>query len=180
MTVESDRPLNQRLKAARREKRMSQSDVAQTVGCKQSAVSMFENGKTVALADDKVAAICELLEVPLPVAPAAPTRPATTVAATTFCPTYDCPSNLPYMVGGELRLLPEARSARLEIQPHCRYCGEHLESQCPDCGSPASGGACCLSCGSAYVHAPELGEEASGWVQTQQQRVMLIRPGATS
>lgn len=176
--MESDQPLNQRMKRARRAKRLSQSDVAATVGCKQSAVSMFENGKTAALADDKVVKICELLEIAPPVAKAIPAAAAIGVATTTFCPTYDCPSNLPYLVVGELLLLPEPRRTLLAAHPHCHYCGEHLESGCPECGSPASAGACCASCGSAYIQAPELGEATANWVQTQQQRVMLIRPSS--
>ena len=174
--MESDRPLNQSLKAARREKRMSQSDVATAVGCKQSAVSMFENGRTAALADEKVAAICELLGVTPPAPESAPPRPAVALSASAFCPTYDCPSNLPYLVGGEMLLLPQTQGARSADQPHCRYCGEHLESNCPDCGAPIKEGACCQSCGTAYITSPEMADNVADWVMAQQQRVLTVRP----
>ena len=68
-----------------------------------------------------------------------------------FCPNCQCPSNVPYVVGGRLFY----RQSRKEASPtggaRCAQCGEVLELKCPSCGAPLNDGACCAACGAAYV-----------------------------
>ena len=54
-----------KFKEARQAKGYNQSALARMVGCKQSAVSMFEAGMTTKLSDEIVRKMAEILEVSL-------------------------------------------------------------------------------------------------------------------
>lgn len=146
-------PTNCRLLArSRRDKGMTQSALAQAVGCKQSAISMLESGQPEKLSQEAVEKIAKLLGVTLetpPGAPAADPRDLAAPAAGGFCPSAACPSNVPYVVQGDLlfwpRLQPVASGGR------CAFCGELLETRCPQCGAAVAEGACCTACGGARV-----------------------------
>ena len=139
------------LARARREKGMTQSALAEAVGCKQSAVSMFEAGRVEKLSRETVKKIASLLEVPWPQS-ADPQDTAPGPLPRGFCPNAFCPSNVPYAVNGELyfwpRRQPEADGTR------CACCGEILETRCPACGAPVSAGACCTRCGAPRIANP--------------------------
>ena len=53
------------LAKARREKGMTQSALAEAVGCKQSAISMLESGQSAKIAQETVTRIAALLGVAL-------------------------------------------------------------------------------------------------------------------
>ena len=59
-----------KFKEARKAKGLNQSSLAQMVGCKQSAISMFEGGMVTKLSDETVKKLSEVLEVPLEEPPA--------------------------------------------------------------------------------------------------------------
>ena len=59
-----------KLKEARQAKGYNQSTLARMVGCKQSAISMFEAGMTTKLSNETVKKMSELLGVSLESAPA--------------------------------------------------------------------------------------------------------------
>ena len=144
------------LARARREKGLTQSALAQAVGCKQSAISMLESGQPEKLSQEAVAKIAVILEVSLD-APSAILNPLTT-----YCPSAACPSNVPYAVAGELLFWPRPQPAAAGGK-HCAYCGEVLERQCPRCGAAVGEGACCHACGGAKVTdtlPPATGREA--------------------
>lgn len=137
------------------------------VGCKQSAVSMFEAGMTTKISDETVKKMADVLGVSLEPKIGMPQEtPTSYVQSPTasivhgYCPNGDCPSNVPYMVGGRLFYRP----MRLVASPiggiYCTQCGELLETRCPSCGAPLNDGACCASCGSAYV-TPVISGEAN-------------------
>jgi DNA-binding Xre family transcriptional regulator len=144
------------IKSARLQRHLSQSALAQLVGCKQSALSMFESGRMTALNDQTIGKLCDLLGL-LP--PTASERQAETVLPQStltraFCPNPECPSNLPYQMNGmdvgvPRRLMVSAKEC------HCQWCGEILERQCPECHAPIQAGAFCSHCGHAYVQLPE-------------------------
>ncbi len=142
------------LARARREKGMTQSSLAQAVGCKQSAISMLESGQPEKLSQEAVAKIASLLGVALeaPSSPPSALRPPSPAAgpAPVYCPDAACPSNVPYAVGGELLFWPRPQPAAAGGK-HCGYCGEVLERQCPHCGAAVTEGACCHTCGGAKV-----------------------------
>lgn len=145
-----------KLARVRRERGITQSALARTVGCKQSAISMLESGQPEKIAHETVVKIAELLEVTMPTPPTAqpPTFSDITPLVTTklFCPNALCLSNAPYLVGEELLFWPRPQPATATPPRHCATCGELLEHTCPHCGAAApSAGGCCTACGGAMV-----------------------------
>lgn len=136
-----------RLALARREKSMTQSALAQRVGCKQSAISMLESGLPEKVSKETVEKIAKLLDVPLdaPSSPGSSDAPVLPSGSRGYCPSAACPSNVPYAVQGELFFWPRPQS--LSAGPRCVFCGELLEARCPQCGAPVTEGACCPQCG---------------------------------
>jgi len=141
------------LSRARREKGLTQSALAQSVGCKQSAISMLESGQPEKLSQETVGKIAALLGVMLESQASQTTDhslPSSFSAdARGFCPNAACYSNVPYVVQGELLFWPQAQ--HLAAGAHCAICGELLEPRCPHCGAPVTEGACCTLCGSPRV-----------------------------
>ncbi len=170
--------LVRRLRDARRARGVSQSALAQAVGCRQSAISMMERGHGAALSRETLNRIAEYLEVPLlpPEAHAAQPLPATADApGRSYCPNPDCPSNLPLVVGTGVVFWPLA-------QPHpgayCGYCGEVREACCPnpDCRAPAVEAACCSRCGTPWVAAPPEAEaDAWPWAERRRAQIAALR-----
>ena len=150
-----------KVKEARREAGLSQSVLAAEVGCKQSALSMFEQGDGTKLNDEVIEKLCKKFGIELPkkgetaesVRPqvlalpyAKPQQPSRG-----FCPNPQCPSHLTYEVDGRTFLKPD----RLQQDPvggkYCAVCGEILEKKCPNCGAPVHDGAICSLCGDPYI-----------------------------
>ena len=164
------------LAQARREKGMTQSAVAEAVGCKQSALSMLEAGHSIKVALETVEKIAELLEVPFPasasVSPHLPTAlsPAMSHA---FCPNALCFSNIPYIAGDDLLFWPRSQSSGAAAGTHCTVCGELLERHCPHCKAVLhSDGACCPACGGARVTdtlPPET--DRGGWAEQRRREI---------
>ena len=145
-------------KKARQAKGYNQSTLARMVGCKQSAISMFEAGMTTKISDETVKKMADVLGVSLePKAEILQDTPSSHVQSPSsstvhgYCPNGDCPSNVPYMVGGRLFYRPMRHVASPTGGIRCAQCGELLETKCPSCGAPLNDGACCALCGSAYV-----------------------------
>ena len=164
--------LCRQLAKARREKGMTQSALAEAVGCKQSAISMLEAGQSAKVAQETVAKIAALVGVALEPAAepgaAAALRPP---RAPAFCPNAQCYSNVPYVVNGELLFWPRPQPAAADPK-HCAVCGELLEHRCPHCGAPLSEGACCPACGGARVTntlPPETDAEA--WAEARRRDI---------
>lgn len=154
-----------KLKEARREKGLSQSVLAREVGCKQSALSMFEQGDGTKLNDEVVRKLAakfgielterqegEVAPPPAPVMakfvmsePAKPPRG--------FCPNPHCPSNHAYQVEEKVLYRPNREEADPIGGKYCAICGELLERRCPNCGAPVHDGAICSICGEPYVAA---------------------------
>ncbi len=141
------------LARARRDKGMTQSALAQAVGCKQSAVSMLESGQPEKLSQETVEKIASLLGVVFESQAAQPAayspKSSSSSDARGFCPSAACHANVPYVVRGELLFWPRLQA--LSGGRHCVVCGELLEPRCPQCGAPVTDGACCPACGSARV-----------------------------
>ena len=141
------------LARARREKGMTQSALAQAVGCKQSAISMLESGQPEKLSQESVEKVAKLLGVTLE-APAAIShgefRASTPGATRGFCPNALCPSNVPYAGDGDVLFWPRLQTVT-ETTLRCACCGDVLETRCPHCGAAVSEGACCTACGGARV-----------------------------
>ncbi len=152
-----------KVKEARREAGLSQSVLAAEVGCKQSALSMFEQGDGTKLNDEVIEKLCAKFKIELPKGkaemPPAQTRPV--VAALPFakpqqpprgfCPNALCPSHLSYEVEGRTLLKPDRQQQDPVGGKYCAVCGEILEKRCPNCGAPVHDGAVCSLCGEPYV-----------------------------
>ena len=117
------------MKEARRAAGLSQSILAAEVGCKQSALSMFEQGDGTKLNDEVIAKLAKKFGIEIPAAVNAPVvaptvRVVTGVAHTGFCPNPNCPSHHRYEVDGRSLLRPN----RVEQDPvggkYCAVCGE--------------------------------------------------------
>ena len=147
-----------KFKEARQAKGYNQSTLARMVGCKQSAVSMFEAGMTTKLSNETVKKIAEVLGISLEPNTdvpqdtlSTPVRQSPASVVHGYCPNCECPSNVPYVVSGHLLYYPLRHVASPTGGTHCTQCGELLETKCPTCGAPLNDGACCTYCGSAYV-----------------------------
>lgn len=154
-------------KEARRAKGLNQSALARMLGCRQSAISMFEGGQSTKLSDETVKKMAELLGVEIPDdkkeedeadSVGVASGPARMGAEETgevwvrgYCPNGHCPSNIPYVVEGRLFYRPNRILAAPTGGARCTQCGEILETRCPVCGAPLNDGACCAVCGGAYV-----------------------------
>ena len=146
-----------KIKEARREAGLSQSVVAAEVGCKQSALSMFEQGDGTKLNDAVIGKLAKKFGVSLEVK-APVSKPAGTCfvasASHGFCPNPKCPSNAAYAVDGRTFLRPDRAAADPAGGKYCSLCGEVLEKRCPNCGAPVHDGAICSFCGEPYVSIP--------------------------
>ena len=142
-----------KVKAARRDARISQSELAAELGCKQPALSMFEQGDGTKLSEEFVEKLSEKFGIPIAdevksVSPAAAGR---FLPGTAFCPDPECPSNVAYSVGGRVLRRPDRKAADPAGGRFCAVCGEILERVCPSCGAAVHDGAICTFCGSPYV-----------------------------
>jgi len=129
----------------RREKGLTQSALALEVGCKQSAISMLEAGQPSKLSKENIEKIASALGLTLQTAQAKLVSSQGDKKG--FCPNAHCPSNTPYVVQGQLVFQP-----RLQLEKHCAYCAELLETACPNCASSiTTEGVYCPFCGTARV-----------------------------
>ena len=164
---------------ARRRQGLTQSQVAREVGCKQSAISMFEAGRADALSQEKQQKLAELLGIaPEFLAAKDSGHPGRVPLALKFCPIPDCPSNIPYFVAGRLCLRPAMVQGVRGAREWCASCGEVLEESCPNesCRAEVQEGAFCRKCGTAYVPAVNLpSERVAEWADAQLARIREIR-----
>lgn len=180
----SSEPLHLALRRARHAANMRQGELALKVGCTQSALSMFEGGKAGVLASGTVKKLAEVLGVALPAGFGEETRLASTGAAGAlarhacapgaFCPNFQCLSNLPYTVGGQVFFLPLGTAG---CGAHCAMCGEIVERTCPSCGAAIAGpGGCCAACGAPLVSWPEgFSGDPEGWISAQREAIAQVR-----
>lgn len=148
-----------KLKEARRAAKLSQSVVAAEVGCKQSALSMFEQGDGTKLNDEVIAKLAKKfgvslvagVEVEKRVSSVRVVPPVEAVTVRGFCPNPHCPSNKIYEVDGRTFVLPNRLTADPVGGRYCALCGEVLEKRCPNCGAGVHDGAVCSLCGDPYV-----------------------------
>ena len=148
-----------RIKEARRKAGLSQGEVSAEVGCKQPALSMFEQGDGTKLNDEVIEKLAKKFGVDLQAKAEDPAKRAVVIRSESkgpvigFCPNPHCPSNVSYEVEGRLFLKPNRLLADPVGGKFCALCGEVLEKKCPTCGSPVHEGGVCSYCGDPYVPA---------------------------
>lgn len=149
-----------KLKAARRAAGLSQTVLAVEVGCKQSALSMFEQGDGTKLNDEVIEKLAKRFGIELKQGSGVEgSSSSTRVSAVglhiqsgqAFCPNPLCPSNHAYTVDGRDYVLPDRSAADPVGGKFCALCGEVLERRCPNCGASVHAGAICSLCGEPYV-----------------------------
>jgi DNA-binding XRE family transcriptional regulator len=156
------------LREARRAKGLTQSELAQRVGCQQSAVSMMESGRATALSQETLHRIAAELGVSIPKESGA-AAPVPGVGHA-YCPDAECPSNIPFVVNGALVFWPRPQPA--PAGRHCAFCGEVLARACPRCGAPAGAGACCRACGASFVPPPAtLRADPEAWAEMRRRQI---------
>ena len=157
------------VKSARREAGLTQGELAAEVGCKQSALSMFEQGDGTKLNDEVIGKIAKKFNLTVSETPsndsaspfphlrqgfggqAVPRSPFPVPHSLGFCPNPNCPTNHEYFVEEVRLFLPDREAADPMGGRYCAMCGELLERKCPNCGAPVHKGAICAFCGQPYV-----------------------------
>lgn len=148
-----------KIRNARKAAKLSQGDVAAEVGCKQPALSMFEQGDGTKLSDETVAKLARKFGISLESdedsKPATEPREILFVApASGYCPNPYCPTNHVYRVDGRDFYKPDRAAADPVGGRFCAMCGESLVRKCPSCGAPVHEGGFCSICGDPYVARP--------------------------
>jgi transcriptional regulator with XRE-family HTH domain len=131
----------------RHEKHVSQVELAQSVGCSQTAISKIEAGELDALSKEKLTLLCRELGLSFPGSPSE-------VLVLSFCGNSDCPLGWREVVNGKLIVLPGMFRLEPAMNQFCKACGTLLLSACQEikCGAPAQEGAAfCIKCGTALV-----------------------------
>ena len=146
------------IREARRAAKLSQSVVAEEVGCHQPALSAFEQGDCTKIGDDAVERLSKKFGVNIesanPVSGDSgkcPPRIGSFAPGSGFCPNPRCPTNRTYQVDGRDHFKPDRTMADPVGGRFCAMCGEVLERLCPGCGAPVHAGAFCSFCGDPYV-----------------------------
>lgn len=146
-----------KVRSARREAGLTQGELAAEVGCKQSALSMFEQGSGTKLNDDVIEKLAKKFNISLSLPTSQPPPPHPFNLSIPqplhrgFCPNPHCPTNHEYFVE-EIRLFKPDREAADPVGgKYCAMCGELLERKCPNCGALVHAGAICSLCGQPYV-----------------------------
>ena len=145
-----------KIRAARKAAKLSQEVVADEVGCKQSALSMFEQGDGTKLSDETVSRLAEKFGISLAGEANESAKDAEPVhldfsTGSGFCPNPRCPTNHVYRVDGRDFCKPDRSAADPVGGKFCAMCGEALARRCPNCGAPVHEGGFCSFCGEPYV-----------------------------
>ncbi len=163
------KPVHLALRDARRAQGLTQSDIAREINCTQSAISMFEAGRTNALSAETIAQIARKLGVDAKALPSSPARPP----VFKYCPVDECPMNVPFVVRGEILFTPTLTNAPDTQMTRCPFCGELMESHCPgkDCGAPVANSSCCPDCGTRYVPSCRAVGTPAKWAEKQRANI---------
>lgn len=177
------------VRKARRDAGLSQSALAEKAGCRQSQISAFEAGVPGKITRETALRIAETLGIEPPPEPRAEQEAEAGASGAgasmaglarfgsgaamppeSFCPNFECLSNLPYFIGEQLLFLPLPSCGE---GARCAVCGELLERRCPSCGAPFRGrGGCCEACGRALIELPEgVTDDPTQWAAAQRAAV---------
>ena len=157
--INLDPEICRKAKEARKQAGLSQSVVAREIGCKQSALSMFEQGDGTKLNREAIENLCRKFSIPLPEQSGNKASAGSGLAAQIFyvshergfCPNPNCPSHQVYEVEGKRFFKPNRNEQDPVGGKFCAVCGEVLEKRCPNCNAPLHEGAVCSFCGAPYV-----------------------------
>lgn len=169
-----DTALHDALKSARKAAGMSQAELADRVGCKQSAISMFEGGRSDVLAWEKVVRIAEILGTDIrSFAPQMIPVVQDDGRVLKCCTNFDCERNIPRMIGDRLMVRPTFLYAQDDADTFCPECLSEMISRCPSCSHPVKRGNGCSACGTPYVICSIPGDAAqvANWVAARRREI---------
>jgi transcriptional regulator with XRE-family HTH domain len=176
---ESNATISELFRCRRRELSVTQADLAEQAGCKQSAVSMFEAGRVTALSTSTMERIAGILDVDLSAVDLRGEVKTSADVVLKYCPVDGCPSNVPYAVGDRLCYTPAMVRSPAAQRTRCAGCGDLLQECCPngECKALVSEGVCCPECGTSYVSVTRvtMGAKAEQWADEQRARIREIR-----
>lgn len=164
------------VREARQSKGLTQSQLAEAAGAKQSAICMFEQGHRQALSDERLQRVLQTLGLQIPASSRALTAAMRDVLK--YCRDPECPSNAPFAVGSLRQFKPAMLRALSDHPTQCPLCGKPLEAACPNesCGQPVNEGACCLHCGTPYVPVgPGDGRDPREWAAAGREAIEALR-----
>jgi len=170
--------LHSAIREARRDRGMTQAELAEAVGTKQAQVSMYERGQETALAHHKVLEIAKLLDVDVKAFAQKRDPVSGKAMLRKICPAFDCPTSYPFMSSGKACVVPLFVKSVANEKTRCRLCSEVLLSRCPTpgCGEPLVEGASCPRCGKQYVKVIlEKGQDPAEWVKEQRAAIRELR-----
>ena len=147
-----------RLRDARKSAKLSQIEVAKEIGCRQSALSMFEQGDGTKLNEGAVRKLAAKFGVDIAEKPGEgagraehPKSACRSAGGAGYCPDPRCPTNHAYTVDGKTLYRPDRLAADPVGGRFCAMCGEVLVKACPNCGAQVHDGGFCSICGDPYV-----------------------------
>ena len=143
-----------KVRDARKKAGISQSALAAEIGCKQPALSMFEQGDGTKLNDEAIGKLLKKFDIKAEMVNEGETASAAIHADLKdkgYCPNPHCPSHHAYTVEGRRLLRPDREAEDPAGGRFCAICGEVLERKCPNCGGELHDGAICTFCGNPYV-----------------------------
>jgi transcriptional regulator with XRE-family HTH domain len=173
--VPSGLPMPELFRQKRREAGLSQQELAERCGVKQSAISGFERygSEAQALSAEKIRQVADLLGIVVDEAQVK-ARPHVPRLGLFYCPDSDCPSVLVYRLAGKTAYRPRFIRAEIGVPLFCPDCGEVCERRCPECRTPISErlrGAFCPECGTPFI--PDLEREAQDLSAREARRLAL-------
>jgi len=167
------------IRDARCAKGITQSRLAELVGCRQSAVSMFESGRADSLSRKTLTLIAGQLGLDIKSLSDVDVRPAAARSLLLkYCPVDECPSNVPFAVRNRIQFVPSMVEAPASELTRCSLCGDVLEALCPnvDCRAELNEGAYCLECGQPYVaFTREVQAEPERWAAEIRRSIAELR-----
>ena len=129
-------------------------EVAKRSGLSAAHVYGFLRGEKGKLSGEKINKVLGVLGLDLAQLLAEAKRLRASRPLNAFSPNAECPGAMVAIISNE----PVLKPAFFQIQPHhtawCRFCGNVLEVECPECESAVDVGMFCPHCGVPLVEVP--------------------------
>ena len=173
---------HQAVRQARNGLNFTQKELAEKIGCGQSAISALENGNLGVLSDASISKLCGVLGINrLEADTSMPDEIEREIAdQLAYCPNWGCPEAEYENVDGKPAARPLMFSITLGARSiYCRACRSELSRGCPNCLTPlVPNQAFCFGCGHPLVSTPEFldqQDDVEEWVRRRQERARRYR-----
>lgn len=163
------------IRKARLDAKLTQAQLAEKIGCKQTSVCQYEQGASQILSREKVEQMAKVLGVDLTAYREGGEHEVAHSAGRVLkaCFSNKCISNRPYYIGDDIYYMPAMVASHSgEVNTHCDSCPEWLDDCCPngDCNAPLLQGAFCRKCGEPYVPPMDpLPDDVEHWMEQRRE-----------